>query len=143
MEDKEMEEGQMEDKDISRRDFVRKALQYTAAGAVLGSMAGIGGINTPDAEGSDGDFIAFMKAAQSNPELANTFVNMVNSLCGGAKEGSTAAYELQKWLNANHCSVSILEAQTILDICCAMTPEHERTYHRLVQKTYPVTSQAY
>ena len=154
MEDREIDEGQVEDKDISRRDFVRKALQYTAAGAVLGSIAGIGGINPPEAEASSGDFIAFMRSAQECPEpyeLANDFVDMVLCLCG--TQSAEVCLEthkptgcvptivpyvmdkpaaLQEWFACRGYKLDYGECKGLLEICCRMNAEHQGVLQRLV-----------
>ena len=108
----EKEEESMEEEDISRRDFVRKAFQYAAAGAVLGGMAGLEGMNPPEAEADWADFVDFMEDAQSSSGLTVGFIERVIN-------PETTDVDLKDWFRAQPrgYNVSRSECGTILRIC--------------------------
>jgi hypothetical protein len=123
-----MKRKKREDKDISRRDFMKKSIKYVSASAVLGGMAAVQGISPPEAEAQTGGFIDFMKAAQNNPTLANDFVNQVNprtnnTLMPNFSANPVAAQNLSGWFSLQKPSYTVdtTECATILEICGIMS----------------------
>jgi len=113
----EKEEKSMEEKDISRRDFMKKTAQYATAGAVLGALAGVEGMNPPDAEAEWGDFILFMQNAQKSSDLTLGFAGVVI-------DTNTTPAILSDWFRTGgrEYKVSLSECDRILAICRDMEP---------------------
>jgi len=110
----------MGDKKISRRDFMKKTFQYASAGAVLGSIAGLEGMNPPEAEAEWGDFVLFMKRAQeSTGEGSALTLGFVEKVI----DPNTTAEILRDWFRTGGraYNVSLDECARILEICRKMT----------------------
>jgi len=57
----------MLEKELSRRDFMKKTFQYASAAAVIGGMAGLEGVGTPQAEAGGGDAVLAAAGYSVNP----------------------------------------------------------------------------
>ena len=119
-------------KGISRRDFMKKTIQYASAGAVLGGIAGLQEANPLKAEAAGKDFIQFMRDSQDiSVEWFLDFLNL-------AKEKQTDQPTIDKlyteFRNRGYTEVSKDDVKRILEINSELSDTHKKTFSLLKTK---------